>query len=107
MPLRHLYRVHLADGICDAWGEYTEPGKSISPYLFYGYGLVNLQLGRIADAAAKSLEGKGFRSLTFPPTWAISMYRSKGLLPEHYMALIFHTDMLLWLLDWASLGGVV
>jgi hypothetical protein len=56
--------VHLADGVCDTCGEYTEPGKSISPYLFYGYGLVNLQLGRIADIAAKSLEGKGFKSLT-------------------------------------------
>jgi len=81
--------VHLADGVCDTWGEYTEPGKSISPYLFYGYGLVNLQLGHIADSAAKSLESKGFKSLTFPPTWAISMYRSIGLLPEHYIGADF------------------
>lgn len=81
--------VHIADGVCDVWGEYSEPGKSISPYLFYGYGLVNLQLARIADIAVKLLEGKGFKSLTFPPTWAISMYRCIGLLPEHYMGADF------------------
>ncbi len=71
--------IHLADGICDAWGEYTNPGKTISPYLFYGYGLTNLELGRIANRAAKRLECQGFKTLTFPPTWVISMYRSRGL----------------------------
>ena len=31
----------IMDGACDIWGEYTEPHKSISPYLFYGYGDLN------------------------------------------------------------------
>ena len=81
--------IHIANGVCDVWGEYNKPGKSISPYLFYGYGLLNLQLGRIADITAKQLEDRGFKSLTFPPTWAISMYRSIGLLPEHYIGADF------------------
>ena len=81
--------VHIADGVCDAWGEYTEPGKSIAPYLFYGYGLVNLQLGHIADFTAKLLERHAYKSLTFPPTWAIGMYRSIGMLPEHYIGADF------------------
>ena len=71
--------LHLADGVCDVWGEYSQPGKSISPYLFYGYGLTNLELARIANLTAKRLEYKGYKSLTFPPTWTISLYRSRGL----------------------------
>ena len=81
--------IHVTDGVCDAWGEYSEPGKSITPYLFYGYGLINLQMARIADLAARQLESMGHRSLTFPPTWAISMYRSMGLLREDYMGADF------------------
>lgn len=81
--------IHLADGICDVWGEYSEPGKSIGPYLFYGYGLVNLELGRIANLAAKRLEYRGYKSLTFPPTWTIAMYRSIGLLQPHYIGADF------------------
>lgn len=70
--------LHLANGVCDVWGEPEERGKSISPYLFYGYGLPNLELGRIANLAAKQLEYKGFKSLIFPPTWGISLYRWYG-----------------------------
>ena len=73
------FGLHLADGICDVWGEYSEPGKTISPYLFYGYGLTNLELGRIANVAAKRLEYQGYKSLMFPPTWRISSYRWMGL----------------------------
>ena len=71
--------MHLVDGVCDAWGEYFEPGKSISPYLFYGYGLTNMELGRIANRAAKRLEYHNYKCLMFPPTWKISTYRWMGL----------------------------
>jgi epoxyqueuosine reductase QueG len=81
--------MHLADGVCDAWGEYDEPGKSISPYLFYGYGLTNLELGRIANLVAKRLEYRGFKSLTFPPTWTVGMYRAIGLLNLEYLGADF------------------
>jgi epoxyqueuosine reductase len=73
------FGLHLADGICDVWGEYSEPGKTISPYLFYGYGLTNLELSRIANTAAKRIEYMGYKSLMFPPTWVISSYRWFGL----------------------------
>ncbi len=66
---------HVPDGVCDVWGDYTEPGKSISPYLFYGYGLTNMELGRVANLVAKRLEYRGYKTLAFPPTWAISFYR--------------------------------
>jgi epoxyqueuosine reductase len=73
------FGLHLADGICDVWGEYSQQGKTISPYLFYGYGLTNLELGRIANVAAKRLEYQGYKSLMFPPTWPTSHYRWLGL----------------------------
>jgi len=81
--------IHINDGVCDVWGEYIEPGRSVTPYLFYGYGLLNLELGRIANRVAKRLEYAGYKSLTFPPTWAISMYRSMGLLNPDYMGADF------------------
>lgn len=70
--------IHHQNGVCDVWGEYSQPGRSISPYLFYGYGLMNLEMGRIANAVAKRLEYGGYKSLTFPPTWPISFYRWFG-----------------------------
>jgi epoxyqueuosine reductase QueG len=67
--------LHVADGVCDIWGDYSQPGKTISPYLFYGYGLTNLELSRIINFVAKRLEYRGYKSLIFPPTWLISLYR--------------------------------
>jgi epoxyqueuosine reductase QueG len=67
--------IRVADGVCDVWGDYTQPGKSVSPYLFYGYGLINMELGRIVNLVAKRLEAKGHKALIFPPTWLISFYR--------------------------------
>ena len=66
----------IMDGVCDVWGDYTEPHKTISPYLFYGYGLLNLEMSRIGNLAAKRcLEFKGHKSLMFPPTWVVGQYR--------------------------------
>ena len=69
------FGIKLLDGICNVWGEYDEPGKTISPYLYYGYGLINLELSRIALALARQLEAGGYQTLLFPPTWQISLYR--------------------------------
>lgn len=71
--------IHIPDGVCDVWGHYSEPGKSVGPYLFYGYGLINLEMSRIASLVARMLENRGYKSLVFPPTWAISVYRWRGL----------------------------
>lgn len=82
---------HITDGICDTWGTYEEEGKSITPYLFYGYGLTNLELARLANRMAKLLERKGHKTLTFPPTWTISMYRHlEGMIANELMADFSH-----------------
>jgi len=41
--------VHLADGCLRYLGRIYRARKVDIAYLFYGYGLVNLQLGHIAD----------------------------------------------------------
>ena len=68
--------VHILDGVCDVWdGDPHTPHKSASPYLFYGYGLLNMELGRLAYRAARMLEYGGHKSLAFPPTWLVGKYR--------------------------------
>jgi epoxyqueuosine reductase QueG len=70
------FGMKIMDGVCDVWGEYDKPHKSIAPYLFYGYGLLNFDMSRVGNLVAKRLlEYRGFKSLMFPPTWMISQYR--------------------------------
>jgi len=67
--------LHIFQGTADVWGEPDRPGKTISPYLFYGYGLTNLESSRIVNRMAKQLEYIGHRTLCFLPTWTTSMYK--------------------------------
>ena len=65
--------LHLFDGMADVWGEHDVPEKTITPYLFYGYGLTNLESSRIVNRMAKVLEYSGYKTLAFMPTWISSM----------------------------------
>lgn len=65
----------IPDGVCEVWGDFTEEGKTISSYLFYGYGLINLETSRIVRAISIKLEKMGYKVRIFPPTWIISEYR--------------------------------
>lgn len=67
--------LHLFQGMADVWGEHDEPGKTITPYLFYGYGLTNLEAARIASRVARLLEYRGYKTLCFMPTWPTSSYK--------------------------------
>jgi epoxyqueuosine reductase QueG len=67
--------MRIPQGINDVWGSWTEPGKSTAPYLFYGYGLMNMELARIVHFMMRQLEYKGHKTLAFPPTWSVSFYR--------------------------------
>ncbi len=68
--------LHLFQGAADVWGEYDKPGKTITPYLFYGYGLTNLESSRMVNRMAKLLEYKGYKTLCFLPTWMTSQYKN-------------------------------
>ena len=70
------YAVKVLDEICDTWGVYDEAHKSASPYLYYGFGLVNYKLSLIGyDISRKFLESKGYKALMFPPTFLVGHYR--------------------------------
>jgi epoxyqueuosine reductase QueG len=67
--------LHIFQGMADVWGEYDEPGKTITPYLFYGYGLTNIESSHIVNRMAKRLEYRGHKTLCFMPTWVSSFYK--------------------------------
>ncbi len=67
--------LHIFKGMADVWGQYDEPGKTITPYLFYGYGLTNLESSRMVNRMAKLLEYEGYKTLCFMPTWQSSFYK--------------------------------
>jgi hypothetical protein len=70
--------MRIPDGVCDVWGDHAIPGRSIGPYLFYGYGYTNLELSRAAVNTVKWLEGAGYACRVFPPTWSVALYRWMG-----------------------------
>ncbi len=60
--------IRLLEGICDVHGAYYEKGKTIGPYAWYSYAIINWSISMIAYQVGKALEDKGYRALPFPPT---------------------------------------
>jgi epoxyqueuosine reductase len=58
----------IPETIVDVAGHYDEPGKTLGPYMWYGYSMLNWDLSATAMKAAKFLEARGFKALPFPPT---------------------------------------
>jgi epoxyqueuosine reductase QueG len=58
----------IPETIIDVAGHYGEPGKTLGPYMWYGYSMLNWDLSATAMKAAKFLEARGFKALPFPPT---------------------------------------
>ena len=65
--------LHLFQGMADVWGNWDQPTKTNTPYLFYGYGLTNLETSRLVNRMARLLEYQGHKTLAFMPTWISSM----------------------------------
>lgn len=65
--------LHLFNGMADVWGEQADMTKTLTPYLFYGYGLTNIESSRVVNRMARALEYKGYKTLAFMPTWISSM----------------------------------
>ncbi len=65
--------LHIFQGTADVWGEWDQPDKTNTPYLFYGYGLTNWESSRLVNRMAKLLEYRGYKTLAFMPTWISSM----------------------------------
>jgi epoxyqueuosine reductase QueG len=65
--------LHLFNEMADIWGDQADMTKTLTPYLFYGYGLTNLESSKAVNRMARALEYKGHKTLAFMPTWTSSM----------------------------------
>ena len=60
--------IKIPDAAVEVAGHYEEPGKTLGPYMWYGYVIANWNLSSAASRLVKFLESKGFKGLPFPPT---------------------------------------
>jgi epoxyqueuosine reductase len=58
----------MPDAAVEVAGHYEEEGKTLGPYMWYGYVVLNWDLSSAAARVARSLEEGGFKALPFPPT---------------------------------------
>jgi len=58
----------ILEGLCDVHGSYEEDGKTIGPYMWYGYPMLNWANSWVAIQVGKLLEDNGYKALPFPPT---------------------------------------
>jgi ferredoxin len=73
----------ILEGICDVHGAYNEEGKTIGPYSWYGYPVLNWSFSWIAVQVGKMLEDNGYRAIPIPPQGY--QYRHPGTgLPDFY-----------------------
>ncbi|OGA50626.1 MAG: hypothetical protein A3G25_09015 [Betaproteobacteria bacterium RIFCSPLOWO2_12_FULL_63_13] len=68
----------IPDTTIDVAGRYDEPGKTLGPYMWYGYVTLNWDLSSAANRVARFLEAKGFKALPFPPTGVLYKYGTVG-----------------------------
>ena len=65
--------LHIFNEMAEIWGAQADMTKTMTPYLFYGYGLTNIESSRAINKMARALEYKGYKTLAFMPTWISSM----------------------------------
>jgi epoxyqueuosine reductase len=58
----------IPDAVIEVAGHYDDPGKTLSPYMWYGYPVMNWDLSSAASRVVRFLETHGFKGLPFPPT---------------------------------------
>lgn len=68
----------IPDAVVEVAGHYEEMGKTLGPYMWYGYVILNWDLSSAARRLVRFLEAKGFKSLPFPPTGLLYKYGSRA-----------------------------
>jgi epoxyqueuosine reductase len=68
----------IPDAVIEVAGRYDEPGKTLGPYMWYGYPVLNWDLSSIASRVAKFLEARGFKGLPFPPTGLLYKFGNRA-----------------------------
>jgi hypothetical protein len=71
----------IPEGICDVHGSYEQEGKTIGPYAWYSYPIVNWFISWAAMQVSRRLEDKGYRALPFPPT-GFAYHHAKSEYPD-------------------------
>lgn len=73
----------ILKGICDVHGSYEQKGKTIGPYMWYGYPVLNWSNSWIAIQVGKLLEDNGYKAIPFPVTGFLYRNPEKNL-PDFY-----------------------
>jgi len=60
--------VRIPEGICDVHGDYTQEGKTLGPYAWFSYPVINWSFSWAALQIGNRLEDRGYKALPFPPT---------------------------------------
>jgi epoxyqueuosine reductase len=68
----------IPDAAVDVAGHYDTPGKTLGPYMWYGYVALNWELSSAARKLVRFLERRGFKGLPFPPTGLLYKYGNVG-----------------------------
>jgi epoxyqueuosine reductase QueG len=68
----------IPDAVIEVAGHYGEPGKTLGPYMWYGYSILNWDLSSAARRLVRFLEVKGFKGLPFPPTGVLYKYGNRA-----------------------------
>ena len=68
---------HIPEGTIEVWGERDEPGRTVGPYLHYGYGMANFDMAHLIHRATKRLEQLGHKAMAHAVA-TCSHYRSNG-----------------------------
>ncbi len=68
----------IPDAAIQVAGHYEEPGKTLGPYMWYGYVVLNWDLSSAVRRLVRFLETRGFKALPFPPTGLLYRHGTKG-----------------------------
>jgi epoxyqueuosine reductase len=68
----------IPDAVIEVAGHYNEPGKTLGPYMWYGYPIMNWELSSVASRVAKFLEIHGYKGLPFPPTGLLYKFGNRA-----------------------------
>src|SRR3989304_1413625 len=76
----------IPDAAIDVAGHYEEPGKTLGPYMWYGYVVLNWDLSSAVRRLVRFLEARGFKSLPFPPTGLLYKHGSRAAFSHRHAA---------------------
>jgi len=70
--------MRIPRGALQVAGHYEEPGKTLSPYMWYGYVALNQALSQAAGRVSRYLEKNGYTAVPFPPTGVLYKFGSRA-----------------------------